>query len=343
VLAGLIRRRWPIPVLALALVLVIGGVALATSSGDGDTLVVYNGRSHYGDETVFDNFTKETGIELTLRGGTAPELFERLQREGSDTPADVLVTTDLANLWRAENAGLLAQTTSPKLEANVPEAVRDPSRQWWPLTVRLRVPVVSTERVPEGAITSYEDLGDPKWKGRTCLRTSSSEYNQSLVADFLAKRGPEATRALLQSWMDNDPTIYNSDGELLGAMAAGDCDIGLTNHYYLARALDEDPKFPVAPAWPDQDGAGAHANVSGAGVVKTSDKQAQARRLIEYLTTKSAQVEIVKGGEFPVNQDVSAKDSAASWQTVTIDPIAADQAGPLIPDAIELMLDLGWR
>lgn len=342
-LAGLIRRRWPLPVIALLLVLVVGGVALATSSGGDDTLVVYNGRSHYGDETVFDDFTAATGIELTLRGGTGPELFERLEREGADTPADVLVTTDLANLWRAESAGLLAETTSPKLEANVPEAVRDPGRQWWPLTVRLRVPVVSTKRVPEGAITSYEDLGDPRWKGRTCLRTSSSEYNQSLVADFLAKRGPEATRTLLQSWMDNDPTIYNSDGELLGAMAAGDCDIGLTNHYYLARALDENPEFPVAPAWPDQDGAGAHANVSGAGIVTTSDKLVQARKLIEYLTTRAAQVEIVKGGEFPVNQDVSAEDSAASWQTVKIDPIAVEQAGPLIPDAIALMLDLGWR
>ncbi len=342
-LAGLIRRRWPIPVIVLLLVLAVAGVAVATSSGDDDTLVVYNGRSHYGDETVFDNFTEETGIELTLRGGTGPELFERLKREGSDTPADVLITTDLANLWRAENAGLLAPTTSAKLEANVPEVVRDPGGEWWPLTVRLRVPVVSTERVPEGAITSYEDLGDPKWKGRTCLRTSNSEYNQSLVADFLAKRGPEATRALLQSWMDNDPTIYNSDGELLAAMADGECDIGLTNHYYLARALDENPKFPVAPAWPDQDGAGAHANVSGAGVGKSSDTKAQARKLSEYLTTKAAQTEVVKGGEFPVNPEVSPEDSAASWQTVKIDPIDVAQAGPLIPEAIELMLDLGWR
>jgi iron(III) transport system substrate-binding protein len=342
-LADLIRRRWPIPVIALVLVLVVAGMALASSPGDDDALVVYNGRSHYGDEAVFDNFTKETGIELTLRGGTGPELFERLEREGSDTPADVLVTTDLANLWRAENDGLLAETGSATLEANVPEAVRDPGSQWWPLTVRLRVPVVSTERVAEGEITSYEDLGDPKWKGRTCLRTSNSEYNQSLVADFLAKRGPEATKVLLQSWMDNDPKIYNSDGELLAGMAAGDCDVGLTNHYYLARALDEDADFPVAPAWPDQDGAGAHANVSGAGVVTSSDKKAQARRLIEYLTTRAAQVEIVKGGEFPVNDQVSPEDSAASWQTVRIDPIDVAEAGPLIPDAIALMLDLGWR
>ena len=126
------------------------GVALASSSGDDDTLVVYNGRSHYGDETVFDDFTEATGIELTLRGGTGPELFERLEREGADTPADVLVTTDLANLWRAEDAGLLAPSTSAELEANVPGAVHDPGSQWWALTARLRVPVVSTERVDRG-------------------------------------------------------------------------------------------------------------------------------------------------------------------------------------------------
>ena len=124
------------------------------------------------------------------------------------------------------------------------------------------MPVVSTERVDPGAVTSYEALGDPQFKGRTCLRTSNSEYNQSLVADMIAKRGPEATEELLRSWMANDPEIVGSDGELLAVMAAGDCDVGLSNHYYLARALEEDPDFPVAPAWPDQDGAGAHANVS---------------------------------------------------------------------------------
>jgi iron(III) transport system substrate-binding protein len=332
-----------LPVLALLLILVVAGIALASSSGDDDALVVYNGRSHYGDETVFDDFTEETGIELVLRGGTGPELFERLEREGADTPADVLVTTDLANLWRAEEQGLLAPTTSAKLEANVPETVRDPGGQWWPLTVRLRVPVVSTERVPEGAVTGYEDLGDPEWRGRTCLRTSNSEYNQSLVADMIAKRGPEATKALLQSWMDNDPEVLNSDGELLAAMDAGDCDVGLSNHYYLARALDENPDFPVAPAWPDQDGAGAHANVSGAGVVRFSDKPAKARRLLEYLTSRAAQEEIIQGGEFPVNREATVKDSAASWQTVKIDPIAVDAAGPLLDDAIAIMLEVGWR
>ena len=285
-LAGLIRRRWPIPVLAVLIVFVVAGVALASSAGGDDTLVVYNGRSHYGDETVFDEFTEATGIELTLRGGTGPELFERLEREGADTPADVLVTTDLANLWRAENEGLLAPTTSPELEANVPEEVRDPGGQWWPLTVRLRVPVVSTERVGEGEVASYEDLGDPKWKGRTCLRTSSSEYNQSLVADFLAERGPEATRALLQSWMDNDPrsttaTVSSSPGwRTVTATSASP-----TTTTCRVRST-RTPTSRSRRRGPTRTARAPTPTCRAAGVVRSSDKKAQARQLLEFLTTR---------------------------------------------------------
>ena len=261
----LIRARWPLPVLAIVVVIVMGGWAVVAARSNEQSLVVYNGRAHYGDEQVFKEFEEATGIKVVLRGGTGPELFERLRREGDDTPADVLVTTDLANLWRAEEAGLLKGVTTPTLEANVPAALRDDNGAWWALSTRVRIPVVSTERVPEGAVTSYEDLGDPAYRGRTCLRTSNNEYNQSFVADMIAKRGPDATKALLESWMDNDPMILNSDSEVLAVMAAGECDVGLANHYYLGRVLAEDPDFPVAPAWPDQDGAGAHANVSGAG------------------------------------------------------------------------------
>src|SRR5690606_20132318 len=140
------KRRWPIPLLLAALVVAIAGVALLGGAGS-DALVVYNGRSHYGSEEVFEAFTEATGIEVELRGGTGPELFERLRQEGDDTPADVLITTDLANLWRAEEAGLLLAVRTPALEANVPEDLRDPDDRWWALTTRLRVPVISTERV----------------------------------------------------------------------------------------------------------------------------------------------------------------------------------------------------
>ena len=125
-LSRLIRMRWPIPVLAVALVAGLAAIALATTGSNDSALVVYNGRSHYGSEQVFLDFEAETGIDVELRGGTAPELFERLRREGEDTPADLLVTTDLANLWRAEEAGLLRPVSSPELESNIPERLRDP-------------------------------------------------------------------------------------------------------------------------------------------------------------------------------------------------------------------------
>jgi iron(III) transport system substrate-binding protein len=330
-------------VIAAVAVLAVVGTAVATRAG-GPQLVIYNGRSHYGDEQVFLDFEEATGIDVELRGGTAPELFERLRREGEDTPADVLVTTDLANLWRADEAGLLRDgVTSPTLEANVPAELHSDGGAWWALTTRLRVPVISTERVDPARVTGYESLGDPRFAGRTCLRTSANEYNQSLVADMIAKRGPDATEDLLRSWMANDPEIINSDGELLAVIATGDCDLGLTNHYYLGRALLEDPDFPVAPAWPDQGGAGAHANVSGAGVVTWSDQPDEATRLIEYLTSPEAQEQFTAGSEFAANPAVAPPEHIADWSDVATDPIAVAEAGPLLDEAAQLMLDVGWR
>src|SRR5262245_7810400 len=213
-LLALIRRRGRLLIGVGLLVAVVLAVAVVAFGGSPD-VVVYNGRSQYGDEDAFTSWADQTGKKLELRGGTAPELFERLRSEGSDTPADLLVTTDLANLWRAEQAGLLQPVSTPTLERQVPAQWRDPGKQWWGLSLRIRTPMRSTERVPEGAVKTYEDLGDPRWKGKLCLRTSNNEYNQSFVADRLAKQGVARTRALLESWMANDPRILGSDVDVL--------------------------------------------------------------------------------------------------------------------------------
>src|SRR6188508_2548728 len=208
-LGTLIRRRGRL-LAAVALVIVLLAGAAVFAFGRSADVVVYNGRSQYGDEAAFTAWEKKTGKSLELRAGSAPELFERLKSEGSDTPADLLVTTDLANLWRAKEAGLLQPVNTPILEHDVPEQWRDPDHEWWGLSLRIRTPMRSTS-VPEDAIKTYEDLGDPRWKGKLCLRTSNNEYNQSFVADRLAKDGPEKTRAMLESWMANDPQILGSD------------------------------------------------------------------------------------------------------------------------------------
>jgi len=342
-LAALLRRRWPIPLLIVVVVTVVAGVALASSSSDESSLVIYNGRSHYGSEDIFRQFEQETGIQIELRGGTAPELFERLRREGDDSPADVLITTDLANLWRAEEADLLQPMRSDVVAANIPTGLRDPDGYWAALTTRLRVPVVNTDNLSPDEVTGYESLGDPQFRGRTCLRTSTNEYNQSLVADMIAKRGRDATESLLRSWMDNDPDIINSDGELLAAMGGGECDLGLTNHYYLGRILADDADFPVAPAWPDQDGPGAHANVSGIGVTASSDQPDDAQRLIEFLTSAEAQSTFTDGSEFAANPEADPPPHIADWADVVLDPIDVEDAGPLLDEAVELMLEVGWN
>jgi iron(III) transport system substrate-binding protein len=322
----------------LVVVLLVAAFAI---SGSAD-VVVYNGRSQYGDEDAFTAFEEKEGKTLELRGGTAPELFERLRSEGDDTPADLLVTTDLANLWRAKQAGLLVPVATPALERQIPAELRDPDGSWWALSLRIRTPMRSSERVREGEVDSYQDLGDPRWRGKLCLRTSSNEYNQSLVADMIAKRGADETEELLQSWMDNDPTVLGSDVDVLEAIAGGRCDVGLTNHYYLARILAEDPDFPVAPAWPDQDGAGAHTNLSGVGLVKGSEHRDDAVALMEYLISEPAQHEVVENGELAANPEVPPAEHIREWAAVRRDPIAVEQAGMLLPDAVEMMQRVGW-
>jgi iron(III) transport system substrate-binding protein len=329
------RRR--LGLIAASVLAVIAGLAVAAFALAGSAdVVVYNGRSQYGDEQAFKAFEEQTGLDVELRGGTAPELFERLRREGDATEADLLVTTDLANLWRADEAGLLEPV---ELDSNV--ALHDPEGAWWGISTRLRVPMRSTERVEEGAITSYEDLGDPDYRGRVCLRTSNNEYNQSWVADRIAKFGEAETEELLETIMANEPKILGSDVDVLDAIAAGDCDVGLTNHYYLARELKENPDFPVAPAWPE---AGAHANVSGVGLVKGAGEQrANAIRLMEFLTAREAQEAIVENGEFAANPDVPPAEHIRDWADVKTDPIDVEEAGPSLAAAVELMQRVGWQ
>lgn len=336
-------RRWWLALLLAVGVLGAVGVLLASARESDDALVVYNGRSHYGGDEAFAAFEKRTGIEVELFGGDAETLYQRLKSEGEDTPADVLVTVDGANLYRAQADGLLEPVRSPAIAEAIPADLRERGGAWTALSTRVRTPMRSTERVGADAVRSYEDLGDPRFRGRLCLRTSNNVYNQSFVADMLAKRGPERTERLLRSWMANEPRILGSDVEVLEAIDAGQCDVGLANSYYLARVLADRPDFPVAPAWADQDGAGAHANLSGAAVVKGSDRAADARRLLEFLVQREAQTAIAANGEFPANPRVPPAKHIASWTDVKVDPMDVAGAGERAPDAVALMADVGWE
>jgi len=319
------RRRliWTVVAGTALLVAAFVGVVLATSGSSSDALVLYSARSHYGEEKPFEDFAHKTGTDLTIRGGDASELYERLKSEGKDTPADVLITVDAANLWRAQHAGLI--------------------HSWKPLTLRARTIMRSTERVGPNDVTTYEGLGDPRWKGKLCLRSGTSEYNLSFVADRLAKDGRAATEAMLRRWMANDPKILPSDTDVLDEIKDGDCDIGLTNTYYLGRELADDPNFPVAPVWADQNGRGTQVNLSGLGVITSSDKKPEAEELIKFLREPSQQELFARNNhEYPAVSGVKPDPVMARFGTFKRDMIDVAGAGPRLAEALKLMDEVGW-
>ena len=339
------RRRL---IVALALAGLIGiaafvGVVLATG-GSGNGLAVYSARSHYGEEQPFKDFAARTGTDLTLFGGSASELFERIKAEREHTEADVLITVDGANLWRAKEAGLLQRVRSAQLERAVPSELRDPAGEWFALTLRARTIVRSTKRVGPREVTTYAGLGHERWRGRLCLRSGTSEYNVSFVADRIMKDGHAPTERMLRRWMANDPTVLGSDVDVLHAIESGRCDVGLVNSYYLGRELEEDPRFPVAPVWADQGGRGTHVNVSGFGVVRGSGQRSRAVELVEFLSRPAQQRLVARNNhEFPVAHGVAPTPQLARFGSFKRDPIDVRGAGQRLAEAVRLMEEVGWN
>ena len=321
----------------------IVGAELAGAQG-GPTLVVYSSRAHYGAEPVFDAFTKQTGIPVKFFTGNNNEVFERLRNEGARTSADVLLTVDAGNLWNAAREGLLSQVDSPVLARNIPAHLRDPENRWFGLAVRARTIMYSTARVKPAELSTYAALGDPRWKGRLCLRTSTNTYNQSLLGAAIKQDGEAAVEKMVRGWVANNPTYINGDTQILQAIAAGQCDVGITNTYYLARLLQKTPDFPVAPFWPDQQGGGVHVNVSGAGVSAHAKNREAAIAFIEYLSSAEAQATLAGASfEYPANPAVDPHAILKKWGTFKPQAIGVAAAGEFQATAVKLADRAGYR
>ena len=308
-----------------------------------DEVVVYSAR-HYGQEPAFDAFTKQTGIAVRVLTGDAGPLLERLKAEGDRSPADVLLTVDAGNLWNAARAGVLSPVTSTTLASNVPAHLRDPENKWFGLTMRARTIMYNPKKVTPAELSTYEALGDPKWKGRLCLRSSGYIYNQSLVATFIKRHGEPRTEEIIKGWVANQPTIISGDTKILEAIAAGQCDVGLTNSYYLARLLAKDPNFPVALFWASQQTSGTHVNVSGAGVTTHARNRASAIRFLEYLSTVEAQQMFANTSmEFPVHPKAEAHQIVRGWGAFRQDDINVASAGEFQAAATRLSDRVGYK
>ena len=332
----MLRRMLPLLLISLS-------VALPVSAAD--EVVVYSARNEHLIKPLFDRYTAETGVPIRFITDKEGPLLQRLKAEGARTPADMLITVDAGNLWHAAETGVLAEIDSPVLDANVPSNLRDPKGRWFGLSERARTIVYSTERVQPGMLSSYEDLADPKWKGRLCLRTSKKVYNQSLVATLIARHGEQNAEQIVRGWVANLATApFANDTKAMQAVAAGQCDVTVVNTYYFGRLQKEHPDIKLAIFWPNQDSSGVHINVSGAGVTRHAKHPDEARRLLEWLSSEEAQADFAGlNMEYPVNSKVAVDPLVASWGSFKADALHVNEAGRLQADAIRLMDRAGYR
>ena len=332
-----------ISVVAVAVALVVGATS-CSSGDDGETLRVYSGR-HYDLERAFVQFSEETGISVEFLTGSNAELRERIAAEGDETQADVYLTVDAGNLAVAAQQGLFAPLDSPVLDAAIPAELRDPDGYWFGLTVRARTIVYHPNRVPVGELPkSYEELAEPQWAGRVCLRNSTNVYTQSLVAAIIAHHGKDEALRIVRGWADN-AEILNNDILILKSIAEGLCDVGITNHYYLARLLEEDPDFPVRLTWVDQAGRGVHVNISGGGVTRHADHPDLAQRFLEWLATDGQSAFVDGNHEYPANPGVEPEPliATAFGTDFVTDDLNAAIFGGLNAEAVRVMDETGYR
>ena len=269
---------------------------------------VFSARHYRSDGAVFSAFTEATGIEVNLVEANGDQLIERIRADGERSPADVIITVDAARLHRTEEAGLFAATDFSAMTGDIPEYMVHPDGYWVSFAKRARVIARSTERVADGEISTYEELAGPEWQGRICIRESGNAYNQSLLASIVARSGEAAAEewaAGIVANMARPP--QGGDRDQLRGIAAGECDVAVVNHYYFAMMANSEQEADQAVAnattlvFPNQETSGAHVNVSGAGIAVNAPHPDEARELITFLLSDTAQALFAElSNELPV-------------------------------------------
>jgi iron(III) transport system substrate-binding protein len=277
----------------------LAGLALTVAGaawGQEKVVNVYSARHYQTDEALYANFTKATGIKVNRIEAGEDAVIERIRNEGARSPADVMITVDAGRLWRAEQLGLFQPVKSASLESRIPANLREPSGLWFGFSTRARVIAYNKDKVRPGEISTYEELADPKWKGRVCMRSSTNVYNLSLMGaliDHLGEAKAEAWAKGVHANLAQEPK--GGDTDQLKAVAAGQCDVTVSNQYYYARLARSDKQEEkqiaerLAVVFPNQSSWGTHVNISGAGVVKNAPHRENAVKFLEYLASDGAQ------------------------------------------------------
>ncbi len=308
-------------------------------------IVVYSARKEHLIRPLFDAYSRETGIKIKYTTGKAAVLLQRIKAEGKNTASDLLITVDAGNLWHAAEQGILQPVDSEILQKNIPDHLRDPGNRWFGLSVRARTIVYATDRVRPENLSTYEDLADPRWKGRLILRTSKKVYNQSLVAMLVAEHGEKQAERIVRGWVNNlSAPPFSNDTKVMKAILAGQGDVGIVNTYYYGRFLKKDPNIPLALFWPNQKSGGVHVNISGAGVTAHARHKAEAVAFLEWLSSQKAQRLFADANlEYPANPKVPWYPLVASWGEFKQNPINLKNAGAFQVKAIQIMDRAGYK
>jgi iron(III) transport system substrate-binding protein len=326
-------------------------LACSTAVASAAEVNLYSARIEALIKPLLDTFTEQTGIEVNLVTGDADGLIQRLQSEGRNSPADILLTTDVGRLYRAKEAGLTQSVASATLERNIPVMYRDDSNHWFGLSLRARPILYVKDKVDPAELNRYEDLSDPSWKGKICIRSSNNVYNQSMVASLIAANGLAATEEWAKGLVANFAmSPRGGDRDQIKAAAAGQCDLAIANTYYLVGMLTSDDEEQRAAAekmavfWPNQDDRGTHVNISGAAVTVSAPNRDNAIALLEFLSTEAAQSWYAReNGEYPIRDNIEIGPILSSWGTFKADPVELYKLGAGNGEALRLMDRAGWR
>ena len=308
---------------------------------------VYSGRHYNTDRTVFKKFAEETGIKVRLIEAAGISLIERLKREGKNSQADLILLVDAARITNAAKSGLLQPINSITLENDVPIGLKDPNKEWYALTRRVRVMVANPKVVDVSKINNYTDLADPSLKGKVCLRNRKSPYNQSLVANQIINKGEEATKNWLKGMISNvSQPFFPGDIAIVRAVSKRKCGVGIVNHYYVARMLagvngrrDALYAKKTTVLTPNP----AHVNISAGGVAKYATNKNEAIKLLEYLASPKGSKGIAAPTfEHPL-KEVNQNPIVQEFGDFTPDKVTIDELGANNSIAIKLMKDAGWN
>lgn len=331
----------------LAAALVASVATSATAEGE---LNLYSSRHYDTDERLYSEFEDATGITINRIEGKADELMARMEAEGANSPADVLLTVDTSRLARAKNAGLLQTVDSQLLEARIPDHLQDTENQWFGFSLRARV-IFTDKATVTNPPSSYLDLAKPEYKGQICIRSSTNTYNQTLLASIITHHGAEAAKTWAAGVVDNMARApQGGDTDQLRGIVSGECEISVANTYYFARALRKNVKGlsddidMIDVIFPAQGAEGAHINLSGAGVAAHAPNRENAIKFLEYLAGEQAQIYFSSGNdEYPAVPGVALADSVAALGTFEADDVNLAEVAKNIPEAQKIFNEVGWK